>query len=62
MSGWLRVILHAGALFAVIGLAVVFFLLASWMLKIKGFNELLRIITRELGAGSWELGAGSYGC
>jgi hypothetical protein len=53
----LRVILHDGALFAVIGLALVFFLLASWVLKIEGFNELLRIITRKLGARSWELGA-----
>jgi membrane protein YdbS with pleckstrin-like domain len=42
------VILRAGALFAVIGLAVVLFLLASWMLKIEGFNEFLGIVRRKM--------------
>ena len=44
------VMLRAGALFAVIGVAVVAFLLASWLLKIEGFNEFLGILTRKLGA------------
>lgn len=50
--GHASVILRAGALFAVIGLAAVFFLLASWILKIEGFNEFLGIVRRKLGAGS----------
>jgi putative peptidoglycan lipid II flippase len=46
--GHASVIQRAGALFAVIGLAVVLFLLASWMLKIEGFNEFLGIVRRKL--------------
>jgi putative peptidoglycan lipid II flippase len=42
------VFLRAGALFAVIGVAVFFFLLASWMLKIEGVNDFLVIIKRKL--------------
>ena len=46
--GHASVFLRAGALFSVIGAAVVAFLLASWMLKIEGFNEFLGILTRKL--------------
>jgi putative peptidoglycan lipid II flippase len=46
--GHASVIQRAGALFAVIGLAVVLFLLASWMLKIEGFNEFLGIVRRKM--------------
>jgi putative peptidoglycan lipid II flippase len=46
--GHASVIQRAGALFAVIGVAAVFFLLASWMLKIEGFNEFLGIVRRKL--------------
>jgi hypothetical protein len=42
------VFLRTGALFSVIGAAVLFFLLASWMLKIEGFNDFLGIIMRKL--------------
>ena len=42
------VFLRAGALFAVIGVSVLFFLLASWMLKIEGFDDFLGIIKRKL--------------
>ena len=47
--GHASVTLRAGALFAVIGAAVMAFLLASWMLKIEGFQEFLGILTRKLG-------------
>jgi putative peptidoglycan lipid II flippase len=42
------VFLRAGALFSVIGAAVFLFLLASWILKIEGFNDFLGIIMRKL--------------
>jgi len=42
------VFLRAGALFSVIGAAIFLFLLASWMLKIEGFNDFLGIIKRKL--------------
>jgi len=42
------VFLRTGALFAVIGVAVFLFLLASWMLKIEGFNDFMGIIKRKL--------------
>jgi len=42
------VFLRAGALFSVIGAAIFLFLMASWMLKIEGFNDFLGIIKRKL--------------
>jgi putative peptidoglycan lipid II flippase len=41
-------LLRAGGLFSVIGVAVLFFLLVSWMLKIEGFKEFLGIVSRKL--------------
>lgn len=44
------VLLRAGALLGVIAGAVLFFLAASWALKIEGFREFLEILKRKLGA------------
>ena len=46
--GHSAVITRAGAMLAVIAGAVALFLLASWLLRIEGFNEFLGIITRKL--------------
>jgi putative peptidoglycan lipid II flippase len=46
------VALRAGALFGVIGLAVLLFLIASWVLRIEGFREFSEILRRKLGARS----------
>ncbi len=43
------VLLRAGALLGVIAGAVLFFLAASWALKIEGFLEFLEILKRKLG-------------
>jgi putative peptidoglycan lipid II flippase len=47
--GHAPVIARTGALMAVITGAVTLFLLASWVLKVEGFNEFLGILKRKLG-------------
>lgn len=44
------VFLRAGALFGVIGVAGLIFVLASWVLRIEGFNEFRGILARKMGA------------
>ena len=46
--GHTSVILRAGALLIVISVAVVLFLLSSWILRIEGFNEFLGLLTRRM--------------
>jgi putative peptidoglycan lipid II flippase len=53
-QSWLASLGHAallvrvGGLFVVIGVAVFFFLMASWILKIEGFQEFIDIVSRKL--------------
>jgi hypothetical protein len=46
--GHSAVITRAVGLLTVIAGAVTLFIFASWLLRIEGFNEFLRIITRKL--------------
>jgi hypothetical protein len=46
--GHSAVITRAGAMLAVIAAAVALFLLASWLLRIEGFNEFLGFVSRKM--------------
>ena len=46
--GHAHIAVRAGALLAVIGVAGALFLMASWILRIEGFNEFLGIVSRKL--------------